>query len=255
MSLILDALKKLDREKKPLTRSGGADIAVDILRSDSPRPRRGILPYLAAAFFAAFVAAAITYSMMGKPGLSPQASSPSPTAPVTAPAAIPPVASPASQAESPTKPSPSPPVNPAATNQQILSLPAAASQRVQGRDARDEISTAPPKASHPMESGKPSASLVEKNASLPGSSKEMKIPPKIANKTAEPAPKEPAAAPPSLKLSGILWYENPYMRRAVINGMALPEGSVIEGVKVLEIHPARVRLSHNGRSFDLPMPP
>ena len=94
---------------------------------------------------------------------------------------------------------------------------------------------------------------VEKGTARLEGSKEAKAPQKAADKTAEPARKETAAAPP-LKLSGILWYDNPLQRRAVINGMALPEGSVIEGVRVLEIHPARVRLSHNGRSYDIAMP-
>jgi predicted nuclease with RNAse H fold len=37
----------------------------------------------------------------------------------------------------------------------------------------------------------------------------------------------------------------------MINGMILSEGSVIEGVKVVEIHPTRVRLSHDGRPFEI----
>jgi predicted nuclease with RNAse H fold len=37
----------------------------------------------------------------------------------------------------------------------------------------------------------------------------------------------------------------------MINGMILSEGSILEGVKVLEIHPTYVRLSHNGRPFEI----
>ncbi|MGA2959668.1 MAG: general secretion pathway protein GspB [Thermodesulfobacteriota bacterium] len=54
-----------------------------------------------------------------------------------------------------------------------------------------------------------------------------------------------------LKISGIVWHEEPSERRAVINGSFTKEGSVIEGVKVVEIFPTRVRFSHNGRTFEI----
>jgi hypothetical protein len=251
MSLILDALKKLDREKKPLPGSAGVDIAAGILRPDSARPGRRILLYLAAASAAAAVAAAITYGVMGRPGLPPQSSPPSTTAHVTAPAPLQPVPPPAPQVEPTTKSSTSLLASPSAPDPKAVSP---SPQREPGREARGEISAAPPKTLKQVESNQSLASPGEKNASQQGISKEAKASPKVTNKTPEPTPKETAAAPP-LKLSGILWYDNPSQRRAVINGMALPEGSVIEGVRILEIHPARVRLSHNGRSFDISLSP
>ncbi len=54
-----------------------------------------------------------------------------------------------------------------------------------------------------------------------------------------------------MKLSGIVWQEEPGERRAMINGHIATEGSMVEGVKVVEIHPTRVRFSHNGRSFEI----
>jgi predicted nuclease with RNAse H fold len=36
--------------------------------------------------------------------------------------------------------------------------------------------------------------------------------------------------------------------------MVLSEGAVTEGVKVVEIHPTHVRLSQNGRAFEISMP-
>jgi hypothetical protein len=41
------------------------------------------------------------------------------------------------------------------------------------------------------------------------------------------------------------------MRRAVINGNFATEGSTVEGVKVLEILPTRVRFSHNDQAFEI----
>jgi predicted nuclease with RNAse H fold len=57
--------------------------------------------------------------------------------------------------------------------------------------------------------------------------------------------------PLSLKVSAIVWYEEPSMRFAMINGLKATEGSVIEGVKVVEIKPTSVRLFHNEKYFDL----
>ncbi len=212
MSLILDALKKLDRDKKSSLRGGGGDIAVEILRPDSDRPRGRVPLYFAAAAIAASVAAAVIYGVIGRPVPPPQSPPPAPAPQAAVPSPM----------------------------------------RVQGHDARNETGGAPPLPVKQAASRK-AISPVEKGAARLESSKEAKAPQKTADKTAEPAPKETAAAPP-MKLSGILWSDNPSQRRAVINGMALPEGSVIEGVRILEIHPARVRLSHNGRSYDIAMP-
>ena len=59
--------------------------------------------------------------------------------------------------------------------------------------------------------------------------------------------------PPPLKLSAIVWYEDPSMRFAMVNGIKANEGSFIEGVKVVEINPTSVRFFHNGRYFEVSM--
>jgi len=254
MSLILDALKKLDREKKSSPGSGGVNIAAGILRPDSARPGRRVLMYFAAAALAAFAAAAVTYSVVGRPVHSPLPS------PMPAPALSPspphpsppqPAAAAAPQAESAAKSSPALPASPSAPNPQSASL---STSREPVRETQGKSGGEPRQPSRPGEARSALATPIEKGAVRQASLNETKSPQKAAGKTAEPAPKETAAAPPSLKLSGILWYENASQRRALINGMALPEGAVIEGVKVLEIHPTRVRLSHNGRPYDIPMP-
>jgi type II secretory pathway component PulC len=58
---------------------------------------------------------------------------------------------------------------------------------------------------------------------------------------------------PSLKLSAIVWYEERSKRFVMVNGLIANEGSVVEGVKVEEIYPDRVRFSHNGRPFEIPI--
>ncbi len=59
MSVILDALRKLDREKSS-RRNGTANIAVEIIRPDLSRPGKRVSPYLAALSLTAIAAAAIT---------------------------------------------------------------------------------------------------------------------------------------------------------------------------------------------------
>ena len=59
------------------------------------------------------------------------------------------------------------------------------------------------------------------------------------------------ANPPPLKISGIVWNEEPSMRRAVINGHLASEGFTVEGVKVVEIFPTKVRFLHQGRYFEI----
>ena len=75
-----------------------------------------------------------------------------------------------------------------------------------------------------------------------------------------PGPSPQAAAQPTntlpggqprLKISGIIWHEQPAMRRAVINGSFATEGSQIQGVKVVEILPTRVRFSYKDQVFEL----
>ncbi len=63
MSLILDALKKLDREKST-RRDGNANIAAGILRPAPPRPGRKNRLYVIALSLSALAAAGVTYAVM-----------------------------------------------------------------------------------------------------------------------------------------------------------------------------------------------
>ncbi len=71
MSEILDALKKLDREKA-VRRSGTADIAVEILAPGLPRPGKKLRRHIAIVCFTAVVAAAITYAVVAMLRVSPE---------------------------------------------------------------------------------------------------------------------------------------------------------------------------------------
>jgi hypothetical protein len=64
-------------------------------------------------------------------------------------------------------------------------------------------------------------------------------------------PDKSITVPPSLKISAIIWYEDPSKRFAMINDKIAHEGSLIEAVKVEEIHPDRVRFIFNGKHFEI----
>jgi general secretion pathway protein B len=218
MSLILEALKKLDREKSS-RRIGTANIAVEILRPDLPRPGKRIPLYFAAVSLSAVVTAAITYAVMTQFGLLSKSS---PPASMDAPA----------------------------LSQQVVPAPLS---REPVRDARDEISRMPPKVQDHAKSKTPATPLSEKKESPKVITEEADVAPADTKKPAERTPDGSATTPPSLTLSGIVWSEEPSKRFAVINGTVATEGSEIYGVKVVEIHPTHVLLSHKGQSFEISM--
>ena len=246
MSVILDALRKLDREKLS-RRSAAANIAVEILRPDLPRPGKKIPVYIVTVSLTAIVAAAITYAVMLEFGLLPKSSPPvqksfpvstqpiapappdssflsrsSPPGPTNLPAPSQQVAPVPLDSGFPSKSLPPAPTNPPVSSPQVAPVPLS---REPARDARGEISRVPPKVQTPVES----------------KTSKIGVPPSNGS----------ATTLPSLKLSAIVWYEEPSKRFVMVNGVIANEGSVVEGAKVEEIYPDRVRFSHNGRPFEI----
>ncbi|MGZ3648074.1 MAG: general secretion pathway protein GspB [Syntrophales bacterium] len=215
MSVILDALKKLDREKSS-HRDGTANIVVEILRPDPPSRARRMLRYFAAVSITAAATACITYAVIAGFGIMSKSSPPAT------------VSSPPGQ-------------------QSATALPL----RESVSNSTDRISRATAKIQDSAESKKSAIPPPSKKAGRNIFAKEPDIAPETIKKSAEATPRASATPLPSLKLSGIIWQEEPGERRAMINGRVATEGSMIEGVKVVEIHPTRVRFSHNGRSFEI----
>jgi general secretion pathway protein B len=221
MSVILDALKKLEREKSS-RRSGTANIAVEILRPDLPRPGKRVSRYVAIAFLTAIAAAAITYGVMVKGGFL-------------------------------SKSSPLPAMNPPAPNQQAAPVP---NPSEPARDTRDEISPVPPKIQSSVTSKRPAAASVEnkrdeKTLNQNVSPREADIAVEKTKMPPEHTPKGSASASPSLNISAIIWYEEPSKRFAMINGLIVTEGAFVEGMKVEEIFPDRVRFLHNSQHLEI----
>ena len=253
MSIILDALKKLDREKSS-RRTAAANIALEILRPDLPRSRRRTPLYFVAIFLTAVVAIAITYAVMVEFGFLSKSSVP---APMNPPAKSQQAAPAPLDSDSLLKSSPPVPVNPPVPSQQVAPAPLS---HEPVRDTQDEINRMPTKIQSPSESKGPINLPAEKKVDqkvIPEEAavapEKTKTPTEQAPTPAQQTPKELSTIPPILKLSAIVWYEEPSKRFAMINGLIVTEGSVVEGVKVEEIYPNRVRFSQNGRQFEISM--
>jgi general secretion pathway protein B len=245
MSVILDALKKLDREK--LSRRGGmANIAVEILRPDPHHLVKRNSLYFAIISLTAIATVAITYMAMVKFDFVPKSSSPPPGHPPKLSERV--ASAPVEFGSLSTSSSPAP-VSPPASSQQIPPAPFFAETV---REARDEISRIPLKTQRPDENENPAISAEDKKANPSVISEKVDVTPGNTRK-AIGTPNESATTPPLLKLSAIVWYEQPSERFAVINGIKANEGSVIEGVKVVEIHPTSVRFLYNGQHFEISM--
>jgi general secretion pathway protein B len=265
MSVILDALRKLDREKS-FRRSEPASIAVEMLKPDLP-PSKKKISLLVLGTITIVGTAAITYGVIATFGFLSKPSSPVPatrSAPGQQPSSAsqehgiplkpssPAVASvpPPGPASVVPAPSPSVPAHPPVPRQQTEPAPAF---RGPARGIRDKLNQMPLEVEDDTEDEERALSLREEKAGRKVMPRKVDIPGADAKKTAEPTLPGSAVTSPSLKLSAIVWYEEPAKRFAVINGVISYEGSVIEGAKVVEIYPDRVRFVQNDRHFEVPI--
>ena len=302
MSLILDALRKLDREKSS-RRKGGPNIVSEILRPDSPRAQGRTYRYVVAFSLTALVAAGLTYAVVvgvglrGKtlptepsvsPGLkqpaaavpveSALASQSSPSLPVSSPvlkkqtaAVLPPTGSAAKPSPSAAGGPPAPPKQAKAgppkaaaeeksSSPSPLSAPPPAPRQQVGlvpppgepaQDARREPVQTPAKVSDLADSRTPATSPEERKPGPNAVPQKAEVSRGDTLKPGVQAADEDSSTPPKLKITGIVWNEDPSKRRAIINGAFLNEGSMIEGVKVVEILPTQVRFLYKGQVFQI----
>ena len=256
MSVILDALKKLDREKS-FRKNMTANIGVEILKPDLPRPGKRFPLYVAAIFLTTMAAAVITYFIMvdflPKSLPPPPVKSSAPSQGVI-PAPM--------EFHLPSKSSVPGPVNPPASSQQVTPAPVSREAVQEVQDEINRKSSKPPTPAEgkiPVESipsaeSIPAATSVDEKKEKPSMIREKaEVPSSSIKKSPEQANTGSPTNPPSLKLSAIVWYEDPSMRFIMVNGIKASEGSFVEGVKVVEIHPTRVRFLYNDRYFEISM--
>ena len=207
MSLILDAMKKLDRERSAAS-AGKRDITAEILKSGDPPRRSSLLPLAIALGVTASVAALVTFLVIGGPG---------------------------------TQKGDSPPTAPAASARQEAAAPhPSESVAVYGKTAPSQGSSmgVPPVASPPATQRVGTKGDGERASGRDAASG------KVSTRS-----EAGAASHPAVKISGIVWQEEPSQRKAMINGKVARVGDTVEGMRILEIHPSHVKLSFDGKSF------
>ncbi len=216
MSSILKALQKLEQEKRA-RRSGNQDIAAGVLRNGRRPPPRPAWIFPATLAITTLIAVLVTYLVV-RP----------------APETVTTVKSSPPTADLPHQPPGLPPGTTAAPEAPANYL------IIPGNTAPEGYLSATPPRSTPL----PAAPATE----LPQHS----LPPPVS--VAEPAPAEPPAPVekhPRLSVTGIGWQKDSSSRLAVVNGTAVSEGSSIEGARVEEIFPDRVRFSAAGERFEV----
>lgn len=228
MSLILDALRKMEQERRS-KRGNGQDLRPEVLRYRlAAQPRQKSRYPLAIAAGVVLLCAGLgagfmlkgrsaeqavgeppSATSMAQPQMEPQVPSPVPpaaVAPAPAPVAAPQPLTAPSVAAVPTAPIQNPaalPAEPARNTSRVALPPSAPEAAPQPRAPREEKATA-------------------------------------------------AAGAPDIVISGIAFQDERRMRRAVLNGSLVGEGAEVAGARVVEIKETKVRLSRGGHIFEIP---
>jgi general secretion pathway protein B len=236
MSSILKALKKLEQEKTS-RRGGNPDIARGILRSvpTGRQKPRWLFPVCVAG--TALAASLFTYALMsGFPHTTRSAA---------------PVVKLQEAVESPVIIASKAPALPAGDNEGL--------HPTENRSV-DIVSKSVHTEKYPI-SGRPSA--VKINPSMPlsvaagkASSFSMTSPPlqkkqEFTGKATQAAQPLSGHTLPALIVTGIAWQKGGADKVAVVNGMSVTEGVIVEGVRVEEIFQDRVRFSLGNQTFDV----
>jgi len=228
MSLILDAMKKLDRERSSRRRRV-SNIASEILRTDQSHLRSRMPLYVIIVLLTAIVTAVFTYFI----------STESPTLSKSPPALPPPSISTES---------------PPSTGEKILPEPKP-TELV--KESREEIRQEAPKIKKQTEESIPSSPKKAKQDVVPEEvplvPEKKKAPIEPIQERPAPITERPAPTPVSLRLTMISYDKDPARRLASVNDTIVTEGTIIEGMRVDEISSKYVRFSHKGQFFEIPL--
>ncbi|HTY20612.1 MAG TPA: general secretion pathway protein GspB [Geobacteraceae bacterium] len=131
------------------------------------------------------------------------------------------------------------------------------------KSSQPEPYLAPPLPAEPVSSMAPTSQWISKappaKKSAPANKPPVDITPgqrshAVTAQSAEPttpAKQDAKPVPPPLQVTGIAWQKDNADRLAIVNGRQVGEGAVIEGAKVEEILPDRVRFSIDGRIIEV----
>jgi len=240
MSLILDALRKMEQERK--SRRGAGLVLSEVLRYRAAVKESPGRPYLLATAGLLLLAAGVGAGVLLKSGAPAGAAS---GAGVTASSAQPEPGREVTYA-----------APPAATGSAPSAAPAAAPAVVPA-DAQPPAGAglATHRDQAPADQ-KPAASaaVARSSAKLHRSEAPRERREAAGGAQAKTAQRESVgdgAALPEITISGIAWQDERNLRRAVLNGTLVGEGAEVAGARVVEIRENRVRLSRNGQIFDV----
>ncbi|HJV65811.1 MAG TPA: hypothetical protein VJ550_08760 [Geomonas sp.] len=282
MSLILDALRKMEQDRKN-RRGAGGDLRPEVLRYRGEVTSHSAKPYLMAAAGAVLLIVGVGagFLIRGQGGgqslqsgrdlsAAPQTAADQSSAPPATVAAAPVAPGYPGTAESPAAQLPAASAPPAAVAQTAAlpaAGPAAGAQAQAVAVPRVPEAVAPHPASGQSRAERPAAS-----ASLPGeapaagaqtvkakkgrskaaaSAQGLPNSEKQARRMRQEAQQPVPTGAADIALSGIAWQDERNLRRAVLNGSLVGEGAMVSGARVVEIQETRVRMSRNGRLFDL----
>ena len=223
MSYILDALKKIESEKrKKVLPDGRINISGDLFQErKQPKSGGGIWKIATVVVVASLLTAGGTWYFLRKGQRSSmvvrQTVVPPPIAPVRTP--------------TPTPVSGPGPVPPSA-----VSVPSP----VQSQPKSVAVPALVQHVAPPVQPVKKETEQVK--ASLPLKPERVKKEPVIKNVVSAPTQTvQTVSAPADIKLSGIAWQDEHSARRAVINGFLIKEGTVVSGATITDIQTDRVR--------------
>ncbi len=214
MSIILEALKKVEKDKSRKRRK--KNIAEAILQPHDSRPARSKVLLISCIVFSAAVllgtGAGITYFLSAK--------------------------------GEPVKPAP-------AATPDVAQTAAVSKPPVAAAEKPAEAAAAPPKPARP-EAAPPAMASAPVAVEKPPATRELRRQPEKAMRSrkapAEDSVREEATP---MKIDGIIWAEERERRRALVNGSAVKEGDTVDGVRVERIESNRIRFSKNGKTFGL----
>lgn len=217
MSLILDALKKLEQEKAA-RKDRELNIAAEILKPERLQPlNKKRTAFLAVASVGGVLAVLAGIVLLGRTDVRQQSSPP---------------AAPSTVSQT-TMPAPLPPAAAAPQNQ--TAFPTAQPRADTGKG---ELFSPPGKSA-------------KTTAAVPLAASRPRPVETAANKSVDAPENSTRASGPLPRVSGIVWQEERSARRAFVNGIMASEGSVIDGAKVVEIYPVRIRFSKGEKLFDV----
>ncbi len=228
MSLILEALKKIEADKSRRVKK--ADIAAAILLPDRRVRRKKILLisglFLSAVLLFVGAGAWISYLLLANP---------QPVQPLQTVRSAPlPTAAPAPAVAAAEKPA-----------EVVMGSVKQTLSETHRAVAVKPVVVAKVHAIKPI----PRDSEIDEPASPSRTPRQPKQARKVSVDTAEPKAND------SFKLTGIIWAEDGAKSRALVNGASLKEGDTVEGARIERIEPTRIVCSRDGKSFMVPVRP